>query len=244
VESLKNVAKTKFSKFINSLTKLLKKLKSFWEEICTSMKRPEEVEDAEKIAKELNFEEAFQEGASYYTGELKSKGRMHRPKSQELVPSFDELHLTKAQREAVKRISGQKLDSDFQSAWKKIIDSNKQAKEEIIEVQKLFESGQVKEACKLARSAYKNAMRRFWTKVRSDSTLKETLEKAGLKFGESKTTSPYWEFPDGYKEKLTLEHSFRVTDKPWKALDEDNFQFVPFRENSNTLEWIRAQDEF
>jgi hypothetical protein len=198
---------------------------------------------------DISLDRAFREDANFDHGSFLAKGRMKRPKSDEQIPSFDLLPLTSAQKAGVKRISGKRLSIGFQGAWQRIINNNLRAKREILEIQRLFNSGQVEAAKKLGRDAYIRARRRFWRYIKEAKdeearALKSQLEKAGLRFSGSNGTAPYWQFPDGFKEILTLEHAIRVTDAPWRAVAANNFQFVPFRENVNTLEWIRGLPEF
>jgi len=193
-----------------------------------------------------DVERAFREDAQFDTGEMRSRGRMRRPGSDELVPSFDSLNLTRAQRQAMRRISGQRLSQAFQDAWQHVIDNNSRAQREITEIRRLFDAGDVQGARTLARQVYNRARSRFWRYIRGANgrSLRRELEAAGLQFSGSRGSAPYWEFPDGFRERLTLEHTNRVTDAPWRAVEADNFQFVPFRENVNTLEWIRRLPEF
>lgn len=192
----------------------------------------------------LNWEEGMSEGGEFIAGEMNISTRMRRPRSAEQVPSFNELNLTADQLNAVRRISGQFLSTRLRTLWREIIENNPRAQTDMEEVRRLFNQNRIEESRRLARAVYNRARSRFWRKVRKDVAAKTELRGAGLRFAGSRGSAPFWEFPDGYKERLTLEHSTRVLDDPRRAVDSDNFQLVPFRENVNTLEWIRSLDEF
>ena len=189
----------------------------------------------------LNLERSLDENASYQVSQPKVKGRMRKPGSEELVPPFSALNLSQSMIKAGQRFIGKRFNSNFKRAWSNA--NNARARKDISKVSSLMKQGtnqSIQKARKLARQAFNRYRRRFWNAVKKDSKLVTMLKDAGFQIPRKYGRAPYYEFPNGYREYLTIEHMFRVLDSPQNALNSNLMQLVLFRENVNTLEFIRS----
>lgn len=192
----------------------------------------------------LGVDRAISEFAPIEHGRLRLRTRpRHRtgPNAGQLFSSLDDItrNFTTAQRRAARRIIN-RMPSRFQRVWRQV--NNSLAISRNREVRELWRQGKYKEAKLLARDNYNNYRGRFWASVRRNPRLRQMLEEAGLVFEGGRTSAPFWKLPNGTIERLSLDHTFRVQDRPWLSTDSARLRMVPTRENSNTLEFIRDFD--
>jgi hypothetical protein len=194
----------------------------------------------------LNVDEAFGENASYAVSPLRRAERpRHRtgPLAGQSYQSLDVLiaGMAPQQRAAAQRLVN-RFPPGFRAVWQAV--DNARTRQRMQRVQALWNAGQHDEARTLARATYDAYRGRFWRRVRQQPELMQMLRDAGLEFEGGPTTAPFWRLPNGTRELLTIEHSDRVTDAPWRSVDGTMLRFVPGRENTHMLEFIRRNDPF
>jgi hypothetical protein len=175
---------------------------------------------------------------------LKKVGRVRKTRSGRQQISLDTVNLTPAQLKAARALIGQKMTGAQRNAWQ--ITANPREQRELANINRLWAKGtrrSQRKALKLARKAFDRHRARYWAAVRRDPVLRKTFEDAGMRFPKGKG-APVYDLPDGTVEPVTLEHSTRVMNKPARAVDADNLQFVLKDENSVSLEFIRNNDPF
>jgi len=197
-------------------------------------------------ADDLNIDEAFAEDARYRTSRLRRAERpRHRtgPFAGQSYQSLDALlaTMTARQRRAAQRLIN-RFPPGFLAVWRAL--ERNVERRNMREVRRLWHAGQRAEARRLARRTYENYRNRFWRRVRRHPELVRMLRDAGLTFEGGPTSAPFWRLPNGTKEILSLEHTDRVTDAPWRAIEGTGMRMVPARENSRSLEYIREADPF
>ncbi len=197
-------------------------------------------------ADDLNIDAAFDENAPFQTSRLRRAERpRHRrgPFAGQSYQSLDTLleTLPQRQRRAAQRLVN-RFPPSFLAVWRSLerdIDRRRMQ-----EVRRLWHAGRHAEARALARDAYDSYRNRFWQRVRRHPELLQMLRDAGLVLEGGPTTAPFWRLPNGTKEVLSIEHTDRVADSPWRAIDGSGMRMVPARENSRMLEFIRENDRF
>ena len=197
-------------------------------------------------ADDQNVEGAFAPGAPYRASRPRRAERpRHRtgPLAGQSYQSLDSLlgTMTAQQRQAALRLVN-RFPPGFLAVWRAV--DNAATRRNMQEVRRLWHAGQHAEARRLARRTYDGYRGRFWRRVRRHPELMQMLQDAGLEFEGGRTTAPFWRLPNGTKELLSIEHTERVTDAPWRSVDGTGMRMVPARENSRMLEFIREADPF
>jgi hypothetical protein len=209
---------------------------------------------------ELNADAALQEGAPFQRSrlrgvdrqgrhledrggeELEFASRRQRRNPSPSIPALESLNLQPEQIQIARQIIGQRFDWRWRGTW--VMANNDQTRSEMAEVARRWSRetpGARNAARELARKAYENYLGRFWIRVKNDAVLYSMLQRAGFVVpgGDG---APYYAFPDGRRETLTLDHSTRVMDDPRRAVWGGNFVFSLRRENTGSLEGIRNRD--
>ena len=184
-----------------------------------------------------SVEAAFADGAAFDHGSKTEITPRKRRGGDTPVPSTDTLNLTTAQRQAGRNLIGHSWSQDLKNTWNSC--SNQQAIADMAEVNRLWTAGDHQAARTLARSTFGNWTERFYRAVGKNTALKAGITDAGIVY-QGNGRSPYYQWPDGYREALTIEHATtRLTDDPRRAVDPNNFVFSMSSENEHVLEAIR-----
>ena len=195
---------------------------------------------------EDELDRAFAEDADFDVGEVrtsKTPTRRSGPRKGEAFRPLDELTeaMSPKMRKAIRALI-KPLPQPFAEAWRAA--NNALAERVNDHIKALWKRGLKDDARRLARKNYDNYRRRFWRQVRQSEAAQQMLLDAGAKLPKSQSGAPFWEFANGDKERLTLEHMQRVFDAPWQSVNGDKLMFSLGRENSNMLEFLRQTDGF
>lgn len=207
---------------------------------------PTRPRQAPQPADDLNIDAALAPGAPHRTSRLRRAERpRHRtgPRAGQSYQRLDALlaTMTSQQRRAALRLIN-RFPTSFLAVWHAVNTPGR--RRNMREVLRLWHAGQQEEARRLARRTYDSHRRSFWRRVRRHPDLMQMLNDAGLRFEGGPTTAPFWRLPNGTKEVLSLEHTERVKNVPWRAVVGRHIRMVPLRENFRMLEFIRETDPF
>jgi hypothetical protein len=191
------------------------------------------------------------------SGEARFRNPKHRREgAKEQAPPLDDtsnphfpttnIGLTAAQMRAGRKLFGSLLTgSNFKNrrAWKRSLNRARKAvrPEKVALARKLWKSGTKanrRRAKRIMRTEFGRMRKAFWKSVKQRKALVKNMKKAGLTIPPG-GKAPYYTLPDGRKERVTLEHTTRVTDDPMRAADPDRLMLSLGRENSGMLEQLR-----
>src|SRR5690606_18189235 len=135
--------------------------------------------------------------------------------------------MTTQQRTAALRLVN-RFPPGFLAVWRAV--DNATTRRKMREVRQLWHTARHEEARRLARRTLNDYRRRFWRRVRRHPELMQMLRDAGLEFEGGRSTAPFWRLPNGTKEVLSIEHTDRVTDAPWRSVEGAGMRMISVRE--------------
>ena len=184
----------------------------------------------------------FAPGAGFSVGEPKGISRSRVTGSGRQITSLDDIALTTAQRQAARRIHGQKLPDALRQAWQRMVNPRETsgprggptAANPGAETKRQRSRGKCSTDIALGSGG-----------IRRNPALAREFQDAGMVFPSGRGAPVYVDPATGVpRDFMSIEHSQRLTDNPLRCTDSTNLQFVLGDENSYFLEWIRANDPF